>query len=153
MKKTPLLNIALSRLIASLGHGDMVVIGDAGLPVPPGVELIDLALPYAQKSSFEMHYRQWDRTPPTLRDECGIPSADGAPVVPDVVLVPCLGYTASGYRLGYGGGYYDRWLAAHPHVTAVGIAWSATEIAEAELVPQPHDHPLMVVVTDAGVVG
>ncbi|MNI38111.1 D-ribose pyranase [compost metagenome] len=44
MKKTPLLNVALSRLIASLGHGDLVVIGDAGLPVPPGVELIDLAL-------------------------------------------------------------------------------------------------------------
>lgn len=44
MKKTPLLNIALSQLIASLGHGDMVVIGDAGLPVPPGVPLIDLAL-------------------------------------------------------------------------------------------------------------
>ncbi|NUU37600.1 D-ribose pyranase [Pseudomonas sp. C2B4] len=44
MKKTPLLNIALSRLIASLGHGDKVIIGDAGLPVPPGVELIDLAL-------------------------------------------------------------------------------------------------------------
>ncbi|WP_434606628.1 D-ribose pyranase [Pseudomonas sp. D2-30] len=44
MKKTPLLNIALSRLVASLGHGDKVVIGDAGLPVPPHVELIDLAL-------------------------------------------------------------------------------------------------------------
>ncbi|WP_130904950.1 MULTISPECIES: D-ribose pyranase [unclassified Pseudomonas] len=44
MKKTPLLNVALSRLIASLGHGDIVVIGDAGLPVPPGIELIDLAL-------------------------------------------------------------------------------------------------------------
>ena len=44
MKKTPLLNIALSRLIASLGHGDIVVIADAGLPVPKGVELIDLAL-------------------------------------------------------------------------------------------------------------
>ena len=44
MKKTPLLNIALSRVIASLGHGDVLVIGDAGLPVPPGVELIDLAL-------------------------------------------------------------------------------------------------------------
>lgn len=44
MKKTPLLNVALSRLIASLGHGDKVVIGDAGLPVPPGVECIDLAL-------------------------------------------------------------------------------------------------------------
>ena len=34
MKKTPLLNIALSRLVASLGHGDIVVIADAGLPVP-----------------------------------------------------------------------------------------------------------------------
>jgi len=44
MKKSPLLNIALSQLVASLGHGDMVVIGDAGLPVPPGVPLIDLAL-------------------------------------------------------------------------------------------------------------
>lgn len=44
MKKTPLLNIALSQLIASLGHGDSIVIGDAGLPVPPGVPVIDLAL-------------------------------------------------------------------------------------------------------------
>jgi len=44
MKKSPLLNIALSQLIASLGHGDMVVIGDAGLPSQPGVPLIDLAL-------------------------------------------------------------------------------------------------------------
>lgn len=44
MKKTLLLNISLSQLVASLGHGDIVVIGDAGLPVPPGVPLIDLAL-------------------------------------------------------------------------------------------------------------
>ena len=44
MKKGLLINIALSRLIASLGHGDRVVIGDAGLPAPPGVEVIDLAL-------------------------------------------------------------------------------------------------------------
>ncbi|MBC3954090.1 MULTISPECIES: D-ribose pyranase [Pseudomonas] len=44
MKKTPLLNIALSRVIASMGHGDMLMIVDAGMPVPPGVELIDLAL-------------------------------------------------------------------------------------------------------------
>lgn len=44
MKKTPLLNIALSRVIASLGHGDIILLIDAGMPVPPGVELIDLAL-------------------------------------------------------------------------------------------------------------
>ncbi|QCI13255.1 D-ribose pyranase [Pseudomonas putida] len=44
MKKTPLLNVALSRVIAGMGHGDILVIGDAGLPVPAGVEVIDLAL-------------------------------------------------------------------------------------------------------------
>ncbi|HEY0290463.1 MAG TPA: D-ribose pyranase [Pseudomonas sp.] len=44
MKKTPLLNIALSRVVASLGHGDVLMIVDAGMPVPAGVELIDLAL-------------------------------------------------------------------------------------------------------------
>jgi D-ribose pyranase len=44
MKKTPLLNIAVSRVIASLGHGDILMIVDAGMPVPAGVELIDLAL-------------------------------------------------------------------------------------------------------------
>jgi len=116
------------------------------------LDSVDMALPYAKKSACEMHYRRWDRSEPTVRDECGIPSTDGDPLVPDVVLVPCLGYTASGYRLGYGGGYYDRWLAAHPHVTAVGIAWSDTELSDAELAPQPHDHPLMLVVTERGVV-
>jgi len=116
-------------------------------------DFLDLALPFAQKSLCEMHYRAWDRQPPVLRDECGIPSASGARVVPDVVLVPCLGYTASGFRLGYGGGYYDRWLAAHPQVTAVGIAWSATELSDAELAPQPHDQPLMLIVTERGVQG
>ena len=53
MKKTPLLNIALSQLIASLGHGDMVVIGDAGLPVPSGVPLIDLALTHGVPGFIE----------------------------------------------------------------------------------------------------
>ncbi len=44
MKKTALLNIALSQAVASLGHGDRVVIGDAGMPVPPGTPLVDLAV-------------------------------------------------------------------------------------------------------------
>jgi 5-formyltetrahydrofolate cyclo-ligase len=111
------------------------------------------ALPYASKMPREMHYRAWDRRDPTGRDECGIPAPDGPPVVPDVVLVPCLGFTRSGYRLGYGGGYFDRWLAAHPQVTAVGLAWSACEIGEAELLPQPHDQRLILVLTERGVGG
>lgn len=44
MKKIGILHAQLSRVIASMGHHDMLVIGDAGLPVPPGVETVDLAL-------------------------------------------------------------------------------------------------------------
>lgn len=44
MKRTMLLNAELSRVIASMGHGDLLVIGDAGLPIPPGPQCIDLAL-------------------------------------------------------------------------------------------------------------
>lgn len=44
MKKTPLLHRGLSQLVAGLGHGDLVVIADAGLPVPVGTPCIDLAL-------------------------------------------------------------------------------------------------------------
>ena len=116
------------------------------------LESAGFALPYARRFPKDMHYRAWDRREPSARDECGIATADGAPVVPDVVLVPCVGYTASGYRLGYGGGYFDRWLAAHPQVTAVGLAWSVGELSEIELAPQPHDQALMLVLTERGVV-
>ncbi len=111
------------------------------------------ALPFAQRSPTAMHYRAWDRQPPAVKDECGIPSTTGAPLVPEVVLVPCLGYTATGFRLGYGGGYYDRWLAAHPQVTAVGVAWSVGALADDVFVPQAHDQPLALIVTDKGVAG
>ena len=111
-----------------------------------------LALPFAQRSPLQMHYRAWDGAAPTLRDERGIPSVDASPIVPDVVLVPCVGFTRSGYRLGFGAGYFDRWMADHPHVTAVGVAWSFCEITDEVLAPQPHDQALMVVVTELGVV-
>lgn len=110
---------------------------------------VTLALPWARKVPREMDYRRWDGREPTMHDDCGIPSVDGAPVVPDVVLVPCVGYTRQGLRLGYGGGYFDRWLAAHPHVTPVGIAWADSE---AHFAAEPHDHPLPLVVTERGVV-
>lgn len=54
MKRTTLLNAELSGLIASFGHGDLLVIGDAGLPVPPGVRVIDLALTRGVPSMFDV---------------------------------------------------------------------------------------------------
>lgn len=106
---------------------------------------VRVALPFAQRAERAMHYRRWDGRAPVLQDEMGIPSSAGAPAEPDVVLVPCLGFTRSGYRLGYGGGYFDRWLAAHPGVTAVGLAWS---VGECEFAPEPHDQALSVILTE-----
>jgi len=111
-----------------------------------------MALPYAQRSPVQMHYRRWDGRPPQGVDECGIRSADGPLVVPDVVLVPCVGFTETGFRLGYGGGYFDRWLAAHPGVTSVGLAWSGARIDEHQFQVQPHDQRLSLVITEHGVV-
>ncbi|MBH9578220.1 5-formyltetrahydrofolate cyclo-ligase [Inhella proteolytica] len=108
----------------------------------PGVQL---ALPYALREGRKMHYRRWDGRTPSAQDEMGIPCSSGAPVEPDVVLVPCLGFTRTGYRLGYGGGYFDRWLAANPGVTAVGLAWS---VGECEFAPAAHDLPLAVILTE-----
>lgn len=116
------------------------------------------ALPYCTRPASRagdgpdagMEYRAWDGRAPTLVDACGIASVDGPPVVPDVVFVPCLGFTASGYRLGYGAGFFDRWLAAHPGVTAIGVAWSVGRLEPPEFTPQAHDQPLVVVVTEDG---
>ncbi len=114
-----------------------------------GLQACTLALPFARKANRQMDFRRWDRQPPAVQDECGIPSSAGAVVQPDVLLVPCVGFTTAGYRLGYGGGYYDRWLAAHPGVTTVGLAWQAGQI---DLAVQPHDQPLTIVLTEAGLI-
>jgi 5-formyltetrahydrofolate cyclo-ligase len=108
----------------------------------------ELALPFATKTPVAMDFRLWDGQTPTTQDACGIPTATGRPVVPDVVLVPCVGFTIEGWRLGYGGGYFDRFLAAHPEVTAMGVAWEAARLEAAVLAPQAHDLPLMAILTE-----
>lgn len=125
----------------------------AALSADPAISKLPLALPFSQRKPVRLHYRAWDGRPPTARDECGIPASDGEPVVPDVVLVPCVGFTSAGHRLGYGGGYFDRWLAQHPDATAVGVAWSIGAIDDgAAFTAQAHDRPLTLIVTERGVV-
>ncbi len=55
-------------------------------------------------------------------------------VVPDVLFVPLIGFTAKGKRLGQGGGHYDRWLAAHPATRTIGLAWDV-QLVEPERLP------------------
>jgi 5-formyltetrahydrofolate cyclo-ligase len=67
--------------------------------------------------------------------------------VPDVLLVPLLAFDASGHRLGYGGGFYDRTLALL-NVPAIGIAYAGQEIPSIPF--SPHDRTLDMVLTEQG---
>jgi 5,10-methenyltetrahydrofolate synthetase len=118
----------------------------------PRFEKVQRALPYARRDPPRLEFRRWDGGEPGLTDECGIGSVEGGPVQPDVVVVPCVGFTKDGHRLGYGGGYYDRWLAANAHVVAVGVAWAFAEIDLADFGAQSHDATLACIVTERGVV-
>ena len=84
-------------------------------------------------------------------DAYGIPKPkDTEVIVPTLLFVPCVGYGFGGYRLGYGGGFYDRTLAALPGAIALGCAYAAQEIPE---VPAgPHDIRLPVIATEQDVI-
>jgi 5-formyltetrahydrofolate cyclo-ligase len=74
------------------------------------------------------------------------------PITPDVLLVPMLAFDARGYRLGYGGGFYDRTLAglrAQRRVLAIGFAYDAQEMAQVPT--NATDEPLDMIVTPAGI--
>jgi 5-formyltetrahydrofolate cyclo-ligase len=71
--------------------------------------------------------------------------------MPDVLFVPLVGFTARGDRLGQGGGHYDRWLAANPHVPAIGLGWDCQLVED--LPREDHDRPLSAVVTPTRLFG
>lgn len=66
----------------------------------------------------------------------------------DAVIVPLLGFDSRLHRLGYGSGYYDRFLAAQPQARKIGVAY---ELSRVSVLPaQPHDVAVDLVVTEAG---
>ena len=73
------------------------------------------------------------------------PPQDAADLVPEIVFMPLLAFDEAGGRLGQGGGYYDRWIAAHPDAVRIGLAWDAQKIDRVPM--EPHDMPLHIVVT------
>ena len=78
--------------------------------------------------------------------------SEEAPVVtPDVLFMPLVAFTANGDRLGQGGGFYDKWLGAHPDIIRIGLAWDMQEVPELPI--EPHDMGLTAVVTPTRVIG
>ena len=101
-----------------------------------------------------LKFRAWSPGAEMIAGEFGalIP-ASGGRIVPEVLIVPLLAFDRRGYRLGYGGGFYDRTLEglrAAGRVTAIGFAFAAQEVPEVPV--EPVDQRLDLIVTEAGVI-
>jgi 5-formyltetrahydrofolate cyclo-ligase len=109
-----------------------------------------VALPIAARPGEALEYRLWTPQAPMENGRWDIRHpAEGAAVTPAALLVPLVGFDAAGHRLGYGGGYFDRTLAAlTPRPLAIGLAFEAQRIAG--LGPLAHDQPMDVIITEAG---
>jgi 5-formyltetrahydrofolate cyclo-ligase len=110
------------------------------------------ALPVVAQRRHPLVFRSWAPGEPLERGVWNIPvPSGGEEVLPDVVIAPVVGFDARCYRLGYGGGYYDRTLAAmSPRPRVLGVGYRQAAIAT--IYPQWHDVPMDVVVTEDGAI-
>ena len=111
-----------------------------------------IGLPVVDKVHKTLTFHAWYPGCPMEEDAYGIPKPKGTEVVvPTLLFVPCVGYAAGGYRLGYGGGFYDRTLATlQPKPLTVGLGFGTGFLDDFE--PEPHDVPLDAILNDHGVV-
>lgn len=115
-------------------------------------EGVIIALPVVEEKARPLVFRRWQPGQHMIRGIWGIPvpPPDAEPLTPDVALAPVVGWDSAGFRLGYGGGYFDRTLAKlAPRPFTIGMGLQAARLAT--IFPQPHDIPLDVILTEAGV--
>ena len=107
-------------------------------------------LPLVIDPDAAMEFREWRLDSPMAVDRHGIHyPASGAGLVPDLLLLPVNAFDGRGYRLGYGGGYFDRTLAAlAPRPLTIGLGFELARVADTR--PGIHDIPMDAVVTEAG---
>lgn len=109
------------------------------------------ALPVVVGEGLPLAFRAWTAETPMVEDQYGIPTPGAGPwVSPDMILLPLNGFDAAGYRLGYGGGYFDRTLAAlSPRPLAVGVGFEINRLDSIR--PEIHDQRLDWIATEQGV--
>ena len=112
------------------------------------VQGIQLALPVVVGKAQPLIFRHWH---PGTKMEVGLWNipipAEAEPVRPDTLLVPAVGLDNKNYRMGYGGGFYDRTIAnLQPPPRTIGIAFACCRLRT--IYPQPHDAPMDEVVIE-----
>ena len=109
-----------------------------------------VALPRTPPRGNPLAFHRWAASDGLARERFGTMTSTGPSVTPDLLLVPLLAFDRRGHRLGYGGGYYDRTLAAWPGIATIGCAHAAQEVAE--LPTGPHDMRLRAIATEREVI-
>ena len=111
-----------------------------------------IGLPVVDKLHGTLKFHAWFPGCPMEEDAYGIPKPkDTEIVVPTLLFVPCVGYGPGGFRLGYGGGFYDKTLAQlQPKPYTVGLGFTQGYVDDLE--PEPHDAALDAILNDNGVV-
>lgn len=109
------------------------------------------ALPEVTGKGQSLRFSQWWPGAPMRRGVYDIPVPDGtSEALPDIAIVPMNACDGRGYRLGYGGGYFDRTLAAlGRRVIAIGVTWDACRVTS--IFPQAHDIAMDFIVTETGI--
>lgn len=108
------------------------------------------ALPVVVAKQAPLEFREWEPGVATVPGVFGLPVPQSPTVVPDVLLMPPVAFDSRGFRLGYGGGYFDRTLASlAPQPLKIGLARAASAIETIH--PQPHDIAMDFVITEAGI--
>lgn len=109
-----------------------------------------VALPVVIAKGQPLEFREWRPGIPLAKGVWNIPyPAHGVAVIPTVVIAPLVGFDRAGFRLGYGGGFFDRTLAAlSARPLVIGVGYANLEIPTIH--PQPHDIPMDRIVTGNG---
>lgn len=113
---------------------------------------VRVALPLVEVKQAPLVFRRWTPETRMVRGDWNIPvpPPEAEVVVPEIALAPVMGWTRDAYRLGYGGGYFDRTLAAlSPRPFTIGIGFQSARLET--IFPQPHDIRLDVILTETGV--
>ncbi len=107
---------------------------------------VQLALPVVVQRDAPLVFASWTPGEAMVKDSMGVavPQDLRLGALPAVIVVPCLGFNDENFRLGYGGGFYDRTLATTPRPTTIGVAYASQRIAFAS---DPHDIALDLIFT------
>ena len=114
----------------------------------PGFQAL---LPVVVDAQQALAFRAWSVGTAMFAGRYGIPTpAGGDFLTPEALLLPVNGFDAAGYRIGYGGGYFDRTLASlSPRPLVVGVGFELARLDS--IAAEPHDQRLDAMVTEAGV--